>query len=149
MADQQAAPRSDKAYAVSPADAPIPYADEEGSNAFKDQDPDDAISLAAASEQLQALMAQVDSSPEFADQAKQAEVSWSAAVSSLDRQTQDLVTVFEECVFPNNRYTRKRGDPMAPPFTSPALSKLSAQTSTTRSTSAPRQLAGARSTASA
>jgi hypothetical protein len=110
MADQQSAPRSDKAYAVSPADAPIPYTDEEAANAFRDQDPVDANSLAAAFEQLHALIAQVDASTEFADQVKQAEVSWSAAVSSLDRQTQDLVAVFEECVFPNNRHTRKRGD---------------------------------------
>ena len=101
-----------------------------------------------ATEQLQALLAQVDSSPDFAEQLKRAE-AWAKAAASLDRQTQDLVFVFEECVFPNNRYTRKRGDYHGSSLYLPGLVKLSAQTSTTRSTSAPRQQGAARSIMSA
>ena len=110
MADQQAAPHSEKAYAVSAPDMPIPFADEDAANSLADQELVDASSITAAAEQLQTLIAQVETSKEFADQVKKAEVSWQKAAGSLDRQTQDLVTVFEECVFPNNRYTRKRGD---------------------------------------
>lgn len=67
IANQQAAPHSEKAFAVSPPDIP---AEEEAINPAADQEPVDVNSVMEATEQLQALLAQVDSSPDFAEQLK-------------------------------------------------------------------------------
>ena len=110
MADQQGAPHNEKAFAVSPAGIPIPHANEDTADTAGNEDIGDADSWTGTCQRLRALVAEVESSASLTQQLQQAEESWRAAASSVDRQTQDLVAVFEECVFPNNRYTRKRGD---------------------------------------
>lgn len=110
IASQQGGPRNEKAFAVSPPSIPIPHANEDLAEVAADDEVVDADSLTAVCQQLPGLLADIDSSASLTQQVQQAEESWRAAASGVDRQTQDLVVVFEECVFPNNRYTRKRGD---------------------------------------
>ena len=99
-------------YAVSAPDNPIPHADRmlELLTDVSIQHQVDTGSVEQALQDLQKLAAQLAPNSTLPAQLHEAEEGWKAAVTTLGRQIEDLLTVFENVVFPNNRFTRKRGD---------------------------------------
>ena len=111
-AQQLVSPTLVHPYAVSPPDNPIPHADKalELMAGASQTHQVDMGSIEQALQDLQNVLAQLNFSSSLASQLDQADKGWKAAVSTLGRQIEDLVVVFEEAVFPNNRFTRRRGD---------------------------------------
>jgi len=110
-AQQLADPSSVHPYAVSPPDNPLPHADK-ALQLVADAPQTcqvDMSSVEQALQNLQKVLAQLASNSGLSSQLDQADKGWKAAVSTLERQIEDLAVVFEELVFPNNRFTRTRG----------------------------------------
>ena len=110
-AQQLALPSSAASYAVSPADNPLPHADKALQLvAHAPQTSQvDISSVEQAVQNLHKVLAQVSANSELSSQLDQADEGWKSAVSTLEKQIEDLAVVFEQVVFPNNRFTRKRG----------------------------------------
>lgn len=105
--NQGAGSRPDRFYSISTSDHPIPFA--KGSQYVPNPKNEDLITaLIDTMGKLNTANNETLTNPSLKDKLVEAQRSWSEAKHKVHGVIERLVTVFEESVFPVNKYTRRK-----------------------------------------